>query len=75
MVGAEKALLSREHSHAPSFGSDCSKGFEAELAPSAPQAPAACSVQAWIGLVPASSKQDGAGTKKKAKSSATFRLI
>lgn len=56
--------LSREHAHAPSFGSDCSKDFEAELAPSAPWVTAACSVQAWMGLVPGSSKQDGSGSKK-----------
>lgn len=71
MVGAEKTLLSREHAHAPSFGSDCSKGFEGELTPSAPQAPAACSVLAWMGLVPDSSRQDGSQKKtpKKPKQS------
>lgn len=63
MVGAEKTLLSREHAHAPSFGGDCSKSFEGELTPSAPQVPAECSVLAWMGLVPASSKQDGSQKK------------
>lgn len=73
-MGAEKTLLSKEHAYVPSFSSDCSKGFEAELTPSAPQAPAACPVQAQMGLAPASSKQDGSQKNPKTKSSATFAL-
>lgn len=77
MVGAEQTLLFQEHAHAPSFRSDCSKGFEAELAASAPQAPAVCSVQAWMGLVPASSKQDGAekNPQNKVLSNLTLHII